>query len=136
MRLIDADALKEFYGKWANRNTEFMKGEVDGYIDAQPTIEAEPVRHGRWEHSTKHLWHKDKDGKVDMWQVDCGFHNGPACKICGEGFCEHCEPDWAKQECKVGHYVCSACGHAAKTSDANYCPNCGAKMDGGAENAK
>lgn len=48
MRLIDADALKEFYGKWANRNTEFMKGEIDGYIDAQPTIEAEPVRHGEW----------------------------------------------------------------------------------------
>lgn len=48
-RLIDADALKDFYGKWSNEHTEFTKPEVDHYIDVQPTIEAEPVRHGRWE---------------------------------------------------------------------------------------
>lgn len=43
MRLIDADALKEFYGKWSNKHTEFLKPEVDIYIDRQPTIDAVPV---------------------------------------------------------------------------------------------
>lgn len=43
MRLIDADALKDFYGKWSNKHTEFLKPEVDRYIDVQPTIDAVPV---------------------------------------------------------------------------------------------
>lgn len=43
MRLIDADALMEF-----------ARNHVGGVIDCNdiarfPTIEAEPVRHGRWE---------------------------------------------------------------------------------------
>ena len=55
MRLIDADALKEFYGKWSNKHTEFLKPEVDIYIDRQPTIDAVPVVRCReckyWKHS-------------------------------------------------------------------------------------
>lgn len=44
MRLIDADALKEYlYEKIFG-----AKGKIDAWVDAQPTIEAEPVRHGRW----------------------------------------------------------------------------------------
>lgn len=43
MRLIDADSLKEYYGKWSNKHTEFLKPEVDRYIDIQPTIDAVPV---------------------------------------------------------------------------------------------
>ena len=42
-RLIDAEALKKFYGKWSNKHTEFLKAEVDAYIDAQPTIDAVEV---------------------------------------------------------------------------------------------
>lgn len=43
MRLIDADALKKDL-------TRFYDNEVTAreLIDEQPTIEAEPVRHGRW----------------------------------------------------------------------------------------
>lgn len=32
----------------------------------------------------------------------------------------------------VGSYRCAACGNAS-INDSNYCPNCGAKMDGGNE---
>lgn len=48
MRLIDADALKSFYGSWSDENTEFIKAEVDRFVDLQITVDAEPVRHGHW----------------------------------------------------------------------------------------
>lgn len=41
MRLIDADALVERYGEPCHSFIDV--------IEAMPTIEAEPVRHGRWE---------------------------------------------------------------------------------------
>ncbi len=52
MRLIDADALKKDL-------TRFYDNEVTAkeLIDEQSTVEAEPVRHGRWI--------KQKDGTLD-----------------------------------------------------------------------
>lgn len=55
------------------------------WINKQPTIEAEPVRHGRW---------------------------------------EDCSSGW----------MCSRCSFT-QIKDSNYCPNCGAKMDGGNDEA-
>ena len=76
-RLIDADALKEYIGcadavKYGNKNAEqqhnsystMMMYEIADYIDDMPTIEAEPVRHGRWEHCV---------GKSNLWYCsECG----------------------------------------------------------------
>ena len=56
MRLIDADSLKELFpdngeGSWTYNVT------VKGYIDAQPTVDAEPIRHKHWESSNgAYLW--------------------------------------------------------------------------------
>lgn len=100
-------------------------------IDDAHSVDAEPVRYGSWKHIKKHLWYKDDNGDVDMWRVDHGLHNGPECEICGECFCEHCDPDWADDECEIGYYVCSECEQSTKTGDSPYCPNCGARMDGG-----
>ena len=43
-------------------------------------------------------------------------------------------------ERKTGHWIehygdskCSECGYELKIYDTNYCPNCGARMDGGSE---
>ena len=118
MRLIDADALKEFYGKWANRNTEFMKGEIDGYIDAQPTIEAEPVRHGRWE------WYEEWGPSTWLEPPDI-INAGWKCTECGIDLGEYLT---AKLHEEV--YV----GDMDKMPEVDRCPNCGAKMDGGNEN--
>lgn len=43
MRLIDADELKELFDEDGHLSTY-----IEEYIDNTPTIEAEPVRHGRW----------------------------------------------------------------------------------------
>jgi hypothetical protein len=48
MRLIDADALKEHYNVPDAEGVFSYCDTIMQTIDAQPTIEAEPVRHGRW----------------------------------------------------------------------------------------
>lgn len=59
MRLIDADALKDglrnLKVKGANpKYVQGMQDAIDGYfpqiIDDEPTIEAKPIKHGRWYH--------------------------------------------------------------------------------------
>jgi len=88
MRLIDADALKTDL-------TRFYDGEVTArqLIDKQPTIEAEPVRHGRWK------------------QIKVGGENYPF----WNNYCSVCR--WTTYIAGAGNFL--------------YCPNCGAKMDGG-----
>lgn len=99
-----------------------------------PAADVAPVVHGRWIFTKRHLWYKDENGNIDEWRVDNGFHNGPECQICHTAFCEHCTPDWSTTECEIGHYYCSECAETSRDAHKNYCPNCGAKMDGGDNN--
>lgn len=55
MRLIDADVLQDGIEEWIDTvgNVTIGKGlsyygELQGCIEECPTIDAEPVRHGRW----------------------------------------------------------------------------------------
>lgn len=50
MRLIDADALKKvIYFETNHLGIDFHKSKLIGIaIDKAPTIEAEPIRHGKW----------------------------------------------------------------------------------------
>ena len=49
-RLIDADALDSKYRLMRDVETgDLLIAIADVTIDAQPTIDAEPVRHGKWE---------------------------------------------------------------------------------------
>ena len=100
-------------------------------VSAIPAADVAPVVHGRWIFTKRHLWYKDENGNIDEWRVDNGFHNGPECQICHTAFCEHCTPDWSTTECEIGHYYCSECAETSRDAHENYCPNCGAKMDGG-----
>lgn len=113
MRLIDADALKEFYGKWSNKHTEFLKAEVDGYIDAQPTIDAEPVRHGRWE------WYEDWGPSTWLEPPDLD-KAGWKCSNCGIDL-----GDYLTDCLGVNVYV----DEEDKMPKIKICPHCGAKMD-------
>lgn len=53
-RLIDAERLKAHYCWWAGGSKEMSIDEAkktfDTIIDIQPTVDAEPVKHGHWEH--------------------------------------------------------------------------------------
>ena len=90
MRLIDADALAK--NGWVLERhgvSNTLIGRMS--IADVPTIEAEPVKHGRW---IEHIDH----------------------------------------EMLTGYDECSVC-HFGTIGQSNYCPNCGAKMDGGEADA-
>lgn len=86
MRLIDADALKEELDSvlnWNTNNEYNMYSDTMVAIDNAPTIEAEPVLHGRW---------IDKYGNGDLYCSECGAvmekhehinHNLYFCYHCG-----------------------------------------------------
>ena len=107
MRLIDADALVEIMGlenavKWGNKDGyqqdhsygTLMRYEIKDEIDAQPTVEAVPVVHGKWIMKDSGLWQD--------------------CSVCGVAV----EVD--------SMYMCKA----SEDMNFNYCPHCGAKMEG------
>ncbi len=105
MRLIDADkALKiaESYGTTHGTSLGRHSGIADTIHDEiakLPTIEAESVRHGKWESCPI-----DETNPFGSWYK---------CSVC------HSDFDFTEDSIFVG--------------DAKYCPNCGAKMDGGGE---
>lgn len=109
MRLIDADALKETELDFDTDDdcTLFCVA-----IDNAPTIEAEPVRHGRWieKASTYYKAWKEAFGS-DRFLEECEyFADHIACSNC----------------LKKYNYIDNS-----STDEWNYCPNCGAKIDGG-----
>lgn len=88
-------------------NEHFINGieTVMEYAENLPSADVEPVRHGRWE--------------VVDW-VEPDGHGFGLIKTNNAGKC------------------CSNCRNCFKAEllwKDNYCPNCGAKMEGGAENA-
>ena len=94
MRLIDADALikslKLEEGFYRVRTWNFdgsVYSSVYRSIKSEPTIEAEPVRHG----------------------------------------------EWIPQDNTRTKFMCSVCEGKNYGGYENYCPRCGAKMDGGKE---
>lgn len=99
MRLIDADVLMSHQRKavmfyWSGEAQENVVTVSE--IEKAPTIEAEPVKHGRWH---------------DCYQID-EFHYIRICSECANR--------------NVFHKYDSV---------GDYCPNCGAKMDGGKADA-
>ena len=94
--MIDANALLESgicaeYGYNDNGLLLIPMRDVTNSIRNAPTIDAEPVRHGRWLYNSY----------PTVWYG----HGEP--------------PEWVCSECEERAY---------NTYD--YCPNCGAKMDG------
>ena len=115
MRLIDADALqRKICGAKCGCEYEDCGNEgdcaFDHFIFHAPTIEAEPVRHGRW---------------IFGKELPCSWGQIPKNKY---------------------HLYCSECLEQAFNRsedndpdfdvDTSYCPNCGAKMDGGDGNER
>lgn len=110
MRLIDADVLKKLRHDYIQGRIKFDGNEYD-LIDKCPTIEAEPVRHGRW------VW-------FENW-LESTPVNPRECLDCG----------WQCSECKnaledmVGGYW----DNPDEVPALKHCPECGAIMDGGGE---
>ena len=88
MRLIDWDKVLEWMHKQKETTEQWsMRIAIENYVDDMPTVDAEPIRHGHWEHGE------------DVFGMYC------QCSECGNQY--------------YGSY------------EFKYCPNCGARMDGG-----
>ena len=117
MRPIDADAVLEkaasdLSGK-ESFGAVFVFSIIKHVIDEQPTIEAQPVRHGRWMNTDETVWDaKEIDGKQ---QLEISIVSA-RCSVCNK---------WAEQVNDFTPYM-----------KYELCPHCGAKMDEGGEDAK
>ena len=83
MRLIDADALIDFIDMGHYRNpleSCFSERDVVDMLESRPTIEAEPVKHGRWVQVSNNPW------------------DGARCSACGRYFRGS---EWEDRFCKV-----------------------------------
>jgi hypothetical protein len=84
-------------------------------IEKAPTIEAEPVRHGKW------LLEVHEEG------VNCRWNVTASCSEC----CDKCEEIWAGFFPGIPAWLAKdiALQDAKEVKLSNFCPNCGAKMD-------
>lgn len=119
MRWIDADAFRvRMYHEAFNVDSTDQRWDSGCWIryrlfervlDAIPAADVAPVRHGMWREIT-------------------------------EGDCSGYDPVLAGYDDPVVGLVCSCCGDGYEKDVMgdvlwNYCPNCGAKMDGGWDGA-
>lgn len=110
MDLIDREALDKTI--WSK--CEEIDGLMLSIINNAPTVDAEPVRHGKW------LLEAHKENANFRWNVtakcsECDYDLGEI----WEGFFP-CIPDGIAED---------VCFNSAKSVDvSNYCPHCGAKM--------
>lgn len=125
MRLIDADVIRNTFVDWlywytASEAVKSVVREIVDILDEAPTIDAEPVRHGRWE------WY-------EYWG-DAAFRDPPdiydagwACSVCGTELLQYLQSHFHD----IPTYV--ECASDEKPS-LERCPCCGAKMDAKEDN--
>jgi len=101
-RLIDANNLIH---KLRGNVLVDVTTELEKEIENAPTID--PVKHGKWIEKT---WHSR--GGYRYLKCECGK--------------EHC----IEKPIDDIVDICSECGKINEASFRNYCPNCGARMDG------
>ena len=112
-RLIDADSAIENIAQIARSDARQSRiGKIINMIEHMPTIEAEPVKHGRWKQTDETVWRaKEVDGEQNL----------ELCIITAK--CSVCER-WSENVNDYSHRMIY-----------RFCPYCGALMlDGGAEN--
>lgn len=85
MRLIDADAMRQDWLENGQNEYVYDTNAVLDSIDAQPTIDAELVRHGRWFKQTE----LDEDGNAWYLCSECGYGDKHAESV-DVPFCWHC----------------------------------------------
>lgn len=79
MRIIDADELKALRELYIQGKLQFVENEYD-LIDKCPTIDAEPVRHGRWRFDS-------------AWMNEDGVVNDYFCSCCGRIISVDCKAE-------------------------------------------
>lgn len=66
-----------------------------------------------------------RDEYDDVLKIICGMQAADVQPVA--------RAEWVCLEKEIGFYSCSKCEHNVLRATSNYCPNCGARMDGGSE---
>ena len=133
-KYIDVKELSIILDIMKNPDSEFATDDyIDGFSDgisaaikelkAFPTADVAPVKHGCWEVSFLPRSYYGSDHDYEYTECECSV----TCSNC-HGIAS-CFP-WKKQEDSTGFIKAYQKG-MIKNAKTNYCPNCGAKMDGG-----
>ena len=90
MRLIDADVLKDHLKSYAGMFTDEIGFAVSleavlGGIDFQPTIDAQPVGHGKWLEELVPCGYVQKRSRTVKVCSECGWTNA-----CRYNYCPNC----------------------------------------------
>ena len=97
-RLIDADALKRHYAWWEDDKQKLF----DSIVDGQPTVDAVPVRHGKWvvwDEVIAGLYHTVSECSECGFTTDKMFREEmPHCPNCGARMDEERDSDHAEEE--------------------------------------
>lgn len=98
-RVIDADSLFRRTSKEMDCRKLYLPVDFQELVATEPTVDAEPVRHGRW------VIMRDRT-------LECS-------------------------ECKsIAPFEADRNGDVVFADEYDYCPHCGAKMDGGENDGK
>jgi len=46
-----------------------------------------------------HEWKMTEEGRIDVFALAYGYHNGPECAKCGYDFCQHCKSEFEAPVC-------------------------------------
>lgn len=87
---------------------------------------------------------RNKCYECEEWSDDnhccCSYNRKEAEALYNAGYRKQSEGEWIASNIPQEKYVCSVCGGACwyydcqgEVAKSRYCPNCGAKMKGGAE---
>lgn len=116
-KYIDADAFKSRMSRYTPsiydsmmRQKGFSLEEIEGAVDAEPAADVEPVRHGHW---------------VYKMRERIRYENVTGTDPLGET-----HTVTVKTHVRGPVPYCSLCDALAADSFLDYCPRCGAKMDG------
>ena len=82
MRLIDVDAINDFYIDFPGYKEGPDEDDVKAWLDKQPTIEAEPVRHASWKYYHKKGIAVCTDCSFER-NLDDNFGHAVSCPNCG-----------------------------------------------------
>lgn len=115
MRLIDADELLKILQKQQQLgNVNDSRGRAKAILEVihAPTVEAEPVKHGEWveKNPSRMKWIPEESDGITEDEIEVEDMTEQKCSIC-----QH----WT---IKFTHHI-----------ELNFCPLCGARMDGDAK---
>ena len=129
--MTNTEAIETIEANYPPENYSMLREALDMSIALLKEQEPKVPIHIHEEYP-EHDWEKDKDGNIDEFAMDYGFHNGPACKRCGYSFCMHCKPNgWNEKLCVIDYYQCPKCGtHIIKNDrKIQYCEKCGQTVE-------